>query len=63
MPKKKTKKLAAKRLKISARGKVMFTRPGRGHLLAGKSRKQKRRLRHGGSLGKADHARITELLV
>ena len=42
MPKVKTNKAVAKRIKITARGKVMRRRPGSGHL---KSRKSPRRLR------------------
>jgi large subunit ribosomal protein L35 len=45
MPKAKTTKAIAKRFKKSARGKVLFARAGKGHLLTGKSRKQKRNLR------------------
>ena len=42
MPKLKTNKSVAKRVKITARGKVMRRRPGAGHL---KSRKPPRRIR------------------
>lgn len=45
MPKKKTKKSVAKRVKLTARGKPKFPRPGRGHLLSSKSSKRKRHLR------------------
>ena len=63
MPKKKTKKSVAKRCKITARGKIKFARPGRGHLLSGKSRNRKRHLRHAGVLGPADEKRIKDMLV
>jgi large subunit ribosomal protein L35 len=62
MPKKKTKKAAAKRFRKSAGGKILFTRAGRGHLLTCKRRKRKRALRHAGRLGPADHRRMTEML-
>ncbi len=45
MPKKKTKKSVAKRVRLSSRGKPKFSRPGRGHLLTSKSSKRKRHLR------------------
>ena len=45
MPKKKTKKGATKRLKMSATGKVLHTRAGKAHLNLCKSRKRKRNLR------------------
>jgi large subunit ribosomal protein L35 len=40
----KTKKSVAKRFKITATGKVMRSRAGRRHLLAGKSPKRRRSL-------------------
>ena len=40
----KTKKSAAKRFKVSAGGKVMFFSPGRRHLASSKNRKRMRRL-------------------
>ena len=45
MPKLKTNKGVAKRIKITKNGKIKRNRPGRRHLLGHKSRKQKRRLR------------------
>ncbi|OQA26405.1 MAG: 50S ribosomal protein L35 [Verrucomicrobia bacterium ADurb.Bin345] len=58
----KTKKAAAKRFKVTARGKIKRPSTGRGHLLGHKSRKRKRRLRHGAYVSGADHARIALLL-
>jgi ribosomal protein L35 len=43
--KKKTRQAVAKRFKRSATGKIMHKKPGRRHLAASKTRKQKRRLR------------------
>lgn len=40
----KTKKSVAKRFKISGTGKLMYRSPGKRHLLACKSPKQRRRL-------------------
>ena len=45
--KKKTRKAVAKRFKKSATGKILHKKPGRRHLAASKTRKQKRRLRQG----------------
>jgi large subunit ribosomal protein L35 len=62
MPKMKTRKCAAKRVKLSSRGKVTHASTGRGHLLSSKSRKQKRRLRKGNTLSATDQKRIRALL-
>ena len=45
MPKMKTHKGAAKRIKVTGSGKVMRKKEGMGHLLAHKHRKRKRRLK------------------
>ena len=45
MPKMKTKKCAVKRMKTSAKGKVMRSQGGKAHLNNGKSRSRKRALR------------------
>ncbi|MFH2069455.1 MAG: 50S ribosomal protein L35 [Candidatus Omnitrophota bacterium] len=45
MPKNKTRKSAAKRLKITGSGKVKRAQAFASHLLSGKTRKQKARLR------------------
>ena len=50
MPKRKTKKAAAKRFKKTATGKLLYAKSGTGHLLSGKSRKRKRQLRRTGVL-------------
>lgn len=63
MPKKKTKKAAAKRFKKSARGKILFAKAGKGHLLSSKGRKRKRNLRRKGVLADAEVKRITNLLA
>jgi large subunit ribosomal protein L35 len=44
MPKQKTHKGLAKRVKVTARGKVKHRRAGAGHLMSGKSAKRRRRL-------------------
>ena len=62
MPKKKTNKAAAKRFKITAKGKIKYAKAGSGHLLSSKSRKRKRSLRTGGVLSKQETKRVTNLL-
>jgi large subunit ribosomal protein L35 len=47
MPKMKTNKSVAKRVKVTARGKLMRHRAGTGHLKSRKSNKQLRRMRKG----------------
>ncbi len=48
MPKLKTKKSLAKRVRITKKKKALFSRPGRRHLLSSKRRKRKRSLRRKG---------------
>lgn len=62
MPKKKTSKMVAKRVRLTARGKLKYRQPGRGHLLHWKSRKTKRQMRHAGLIDKADEKRIRTML-
>jgi large subunit ribosomal protein L35 len=62
MPKKKTKKMTAKRVKVTASGKLKFARPGKGHLLSSKSRKRKRNLRRGKMVNDSDLKRIIEMI-
>ncbi|HRR06745.1 MAG TPA: 50S ribosomal protein L35, partial [Victivallales bacterium] len=45
MPKMKTRKTAAKRLKQTGTGKFLRRKAGRRHLMSGKSAKRRRRLR------------------
>ncbi len=45
MPKQKTKKAIAKRVKVTARGKVLRNRPGASHLKSRKSPSRIRRFR------------------
>lgn len=45
MPKQKTRKAAAKRLKVTGTGKILRHAPGRGHLKSRKTPKQLRRMR------------------
>ncbi len=63
MPKAKTNKSAAKRIKVTAKGKLKFSKAGSGHLLSSKSRKRKRNLRQSGVLSPAENKRIKKLLA
>ena len=63
MPKAKTNKAAAKRIKVTANGKLKYSKAGSGHLLGGKSRKRKRNLRSAGILSPAENKRIKRLLA
>ena len=62
MPKLKTNKGVAKRFKLSKSGKVKRSMAGKGHLLAWKSRKRKRRLRRSAGLSKAGDRLIRRML-
>ena len=58
MPKMKTRKSVAKRFKKTGTGKIKRQSSSRGHLFTSKTRKQKRRLRAGGLVSKADEKRL-----
>lgn len=45
MPKLKTKKALAKRIKVTKKGKLLRAQAGRRHLLSGKTKKRKRGLK------------------
>lgn len=62
MPKLKTNKSAAKRIKVTGSGKIKRAKTHRRHLLTSRTRKRKRHLRSSAILGKADHDRISLLI-
>ncbi|AOQ24504.1 50S ribosomal protein L35 [Neomoorella thermoacetica] len=62
MPKMKTHRGAAKRLRVTASGKVKRFRAYKSHLLASKTPKQKRRLRHPALVDTTDRRRVARLL-
>lgn len=62
MSKKKTHKGLSKRVKITAKGKVLASRSGNGHLASCKTRKRKRNLRGTAVLSKPEQARGKTLL-
>ncbi len=63
MPKKKTNKSAAKRFRVTAGGRLKYSRPGRRHLLSAKTSKRKRQIRRAGMVADVDQPRINELLT
>jgi large subunit ribosomal protein L35 len=62
MPKMKTKRAAAKRLKRSASGKLQRRAGWKRHKLESKSPKRKRRLRRAKPVSAADQPRLTRLV-
>jgi large subunit ribosomal protein L35 len=62
MPKMKTKRAAAKRLKATGTGKLKRRSGWKSHLLEGKEPKRRRRLRKAGLIAKADVPRLKILV-
>jgi large subunit ribosomal protein L35 len=62
MPKMKTNKAAAKRLRRTGTGKLRRNRANKSHILTKKSTKRKRRLRTATLVSKADERRMKRLL-
>ena len=62
MPKMKTKRAAAKRLKRTASGKLKRRRGWKRHKLEAKSQKRKRRLRKATLVAKVDQPRLNVLV-
>ena len=63
MPKMKTNRGAAKRLRKTGTGKIRRMRAYKSHILTKKSQKRKRRLRSATLVSKADEKRIRRLLA
>jgi large subunit ribosomal protein L35 len=63
MPKMKTNRGAAKRLRKTASGKIRRMRANKSHILTKKSQKRKRRLRTATLVSKADEKRVRRLLA
>ena len=61
--KKKTKRAAAKRFKLTGRGKVRRRQAFKSHILTKKSAKRKRHLRKGTLASRADERRLALLLA
>ena len=62
MPKQKTHKGAAKRYKVSAKGKVIHKKAGKSHLCSCKTGNRIRKLRRPGISPECDAARIRKAL-
>ena len=62
MPKMKTKRAAAKRLKRTGTGKLKRARGWKRHLLEAKAPKRKRQLRHPATIHPADQPRLDRLV-
>jgi large subunit ribosomal protein L35 len=62
MPKLKTNKGAAKRLRVTKSGRLKRGSPGKRHLTGGKSRKRIRRLRKAKLVAKSQERRMRRLL-
>ena len=60
--KKKTKKAAAKRFRLTGTGKVRRHKAFKSHILTKKSKKRKRRLRKATLASRADNTRLKHLL-
>jgi large subunit ribosomal protein L35 len=62
MPKMKTNRAAAKRLKRTGTGRLRRKRAFKSHILTKKTRKRKRNLRKGTLVSKADEGRMNRLV-
>lgn len=62
MPKLKTNRGAAKRFKVTAKGKVKAKKAYRGHILTKKTTKSKRKMRKAAILSKADRKSVARLM-
>lgn len=62
MPKLKTKKALAKRVKVTKKKKALRSKAGRRHLLSSKKRKRKRTLRAKGLISKAERKMVKQSL-
>lgn len=58
----KTHKGLKKRVKVTATGKILYKKPGMGHLMSGKSGRRKQNLRRAGAVTNASIHRIKEKL-
>ena len=63
MPKMKTHKGAAKRIKVTAKGKLKRGHAYTSHLAHRKSTKQKRQLRKAGLVSKSDYKRVKQMIT
>jgi large subunit ribosomal protein L35 len=62
MPKMKTRRSAAKRFRVTPKGKVKYKKQGLRHILTKKSRKRKRKLRKTATLHPVEAKRARQLI-
>lgn len=62
MPKLKTRRGVAKRIKVTSKGKLKRSHAFKSHILTKKTSKRKRNLRQNGLINKADEKRIKRML-
>ncbi|RLB45631.1 MAG: 50S ribosomal protein L35, partial [Deltaproteobacteria bacterium] len=62
MPKMKTNRAAAKRLRVSGSGRVRRAKAGKSHLMRGKSARRLRRLEKHDMVDKSDQKRMKRLI-
>ncbi|MBI2988421.1 MAG: 50S ribosomal protein L35 [Deltaproteobacteria bacterium] len=62
MPKIKSRRGAVKRFRVTATGKIKRSKGFKGHLLSGKGKKRKRRLRQAGAVSPAEAKNIHKLI-
>jgi large subunit ribosomal protein L35 len=62
MPKMKTNRGAAKRFKVTATGKIAYTKSYSSHILTKKTRKRKRALRRSSTIDKTNEAMVRRLI-
>jgi large subunit ribosomal protein L35 len=63
MPKMKTSRSAAKRFRLTARGKIRRSQAYARHILTKKTRKRKRNLRHPALVASVDARRMRRLIL
>ncbi len=62
MPKMKTNRSAAKRFRVTGKGRVRRFQANKSHILTKKTAKRKRHLRGGAMVAKADEKRVKRML-
>ncbi|MBN1903336.1 50S ribosomal protein L35 [Candidatus Sumerlaeota bacterium] len=63
MPKMKSKRSAAKRFKVSAKGKILRNKANHSHILTKKTRKRKRQLKAGAQVSRSDRKRMRTFIL
>ncbi len=62
MPKIRTRRGAAKRFKLTGKGRLRHSRTGAGHMMTRKTRKRKRRLRQPDLVSRVDEVKVRRQL-